>query len=71
MWRGAVGTDPTSDTGLMFEFVTADTATHTLSPLVDGASMESTPTASIPMTVTNNDTVTGTVTVTLTWERVE
>jgi hypothetical protein len=67
----AVGTDPVSDTGVMFEFVTVDTAVHTLSPLVDGTSMETVPSATIPMSVTNNDTVTGTVAVTFTWQRIE
>jgi hypothetical protein len=62
----AVGTDPAGTAGVTFEFVTtAGGVTYPLSPLVDGASLESTPTSSIPMTVTNNDTVTGTVTVTV------
>jgi hypothetical protein len=65
------GTDPTSDAGCMFEYVTPDTAVHTLSPLVDGASMESTPSTAIAMSVTNNDTATGSITVTLTWVRTE
>jgi hypothetical protein len=60
------GTDPASDAGVLLEYITTDTAVHGLSPMPDGASMEATPTANIPMTVTNNDTVTGTVTVTLT-----
>jgi hypothetical protein len=66
-----VGTDPVSDTGVMLEFVTVDTAVHGLSPLTDGASMETVPGASIPMSVTNNDTVTGTVAVTFAWQRIE
>jgi hypothetical protein len=66
-----VGTDPVSDTGVMLEFITVDTAVHALSPLTDGASMETVPGSSIPMSVTNNDTVTGTVAVTFTWQRIE
>lgn len=66
----AVGTDPIWSTGVVLEFVTADTASHPLDPLVSGASMETTPSTSIPMTVTNNGS-TAAVTVTLVYERME
>jgi hypothetical protein len=67
-----VTTEPVSDTGLHFEFVTADTAQHPCGPIVpEGFSLESTPSSAIPMSVTNNDGVTGTVTVTLLYQRVE
>ncbi len=61
----AVGVDPASDAGVVLDYVTADANVHTLSPLVDGANMESTPTATIAMTVTNLDVGAGTVVVTL------
>lgn len=63
----ALGVDPVGDAGCVFEFYAIDTATHTLSPLVDGASQEATPSSSIAMTVTNMDSSTGTVVVTLTY----
>jgi hypothetical protein len=65
-----VGTDPVADAGVALEYVTADTAAHSLSPTVAAASMESTPVVNIPMAVTNNGT-TGTVTVTMIWEAQE
>jgi hypothetical protein len=67
----AVGTDPAGDAGVVLEFVSTDTAVHTLSPLVDGANLEAVPSTAISMAVTNNDTVTGTVTVTLVWIKAE
>jgi hypothetical protein len=66
----AVGTDPLADAGVAFEYVTTDTAVHSLSPTVAAASMESTPVVNIPMAVTNNGT-TSTVTVTMIWEAQE
>lgn len=61
------GTDPASDAGVILDFYATDTSTHALSPLVDGANLETVPTTAISMTVTNYDTATGTVTVTLTY----
>jgi hypothetical protein len=67
-----VGTDPAADAGVTLDYVTtAAGAVYPLSPLVDGADLDASPDASIPMTVTNNDTTTGTVTVTLVWLRQE
>jgi hypothetical protein len=67
----AVGTDPAGDAGVVLDYVTTDTAAHTLSPLVDGANLESSPSTAISMAVTNNDTSTGSVTVTLVWIKAE
>lgn len=67
-----VGVDPASPAGVVLDYVTTGSGvTWALSPLVDGTSLESTPSASIPMTVTNNDTVTGTISVTFTWIKTE
>lgn len=67
-----VGVDPASTIGVVLDYVTpGGGVTYPLSPLVGGVSLESTPSASIPMTVTNNDTATGTVTVTFTWIKTE
>ena len=55
----------------MLEYLTrADALSVVLSPMVLGASMESTPSASIPVSVTNNGSA-GTVTVTVIWEAAE
>jgi hypothetical protein len=66
-----VGTDPAATAGVVLEYITTDTGVKTLSPLVDGASLESSPSGNIPMTVTNRDSVTGTVQVQATWIRTE
>lgn len=66
-----VGTDPASSVGVTFEYVTVDNTSRTLSPLVDGANLESVPTSVVSMAVTNNDTATGTVTVTLVYVQTE
>lgn len=64
----AVGTAPTGDHGLMFEFVTQTTLlAAVLSPAADGSSMETVPSAQIPLSIQNLDSVVGTVVVTLTW----
>ena len=68
----AVGTDPAANSGLMLDFVTTPTMlSAALSPLVDGANLATTPSTSIPITVQNLDTATGTVTVTLTYIKTE
>jgi hypothetical protein len=68
----AVGTSPTGDHGLMLEFVTAASLLSAdLSPTVDGFDGKITPDGAIPITVTNQDTATGTVTVTFTYIRTE
>lgn len=59
-----IGSDPNSDAGVILDYVTADTSVHSLSPLVDGANLESSVSASISMSVTNQDVSTGTITVT-------
>jgi hypothetical protein len=67
----AVRTDPLSTAGVVLDYSTPGTATYTLSPLVYGASAEATPSTTISMSVTNLDTVTGTVAVTLVFLRLE
>lgn len=67
----AIGTDPTSSAGVVLDYVTTGTSAYSLSPLVDGTSLESTPTASIPMTVTNTGSSSAAITVTLTWIKTE
>lgn len=62
--------DPAADAGVVLDYVTTDTSVHSLSPMVDGASLEASPSSSIPLSVTNNGT-TGTVTVTLVWIQTE
>lgn len=58
-----LGANPGLDSGLILEYVTTtETLSSTLSPTVDGYSLEASPTAEIPTTVTNLGT-TGTVTV--------
>lgn len=67
-----IGTDPTGNHGLMLEYVTtASVLAADLSPFVDAASMEGTPSTSIPIRVTNLSVSTGTVATTLTWIRTE
>lgn len=66
------GVDPASNAGVVLDYVTPAASTvYPLSPVVTGFNNESTPSSSISMSVTNNDTATGTVTVTLIWLRVE
>ncbi len=63
-----VGADPTGDHGLIFEFVSTDSLlSAVLSPMVDGANMESTATPDIPITVANRSGVTDTIQVTFTY----
>lgn len=62
--RGA-GYDPSSDAGVVLDYITPDTATHSLSPVVHGANLEAQPIDTISMRVTNLDTAPGTVVVTL------
>lgn len=66
-----IGTDPAADAGVTLDYVTTDTNRHSLSPTVDGESLESTPSSNISMRVTNKDTATGTVTVTFVWLKTE
>lgn len=66
-----VGVDPASSAGVILDYVTTDNSVHSLSPTVTGSNLESAPSANISMRVTNNDTVTGTVTVTLVWLKLE
>ena len=49
-----IGTDPTGNHGVILDYVTTTgTLQSHLSPMVDGANMESTPTTAIPLTITN------------------
>lgn len=67
-----IGTDPQGDHGLVFEFVSSpDFLAASLSPVVEGASLETTPVADIPITITNLDLVAQAVTVSLTWIQTE
>jgi hypothetical protein len=66
----AVGTDPASGAGVVLDVVTVGGAlTVPLSPEADGSSLETVPSANIPLTV--NATNAGTVTATLTWLQTE
>lgn len=68
----AIGTDPAGSAGVVLDYATGQPGqVYTLSPLVDGASLEATPSISIPMTVTNLDATSGPVTVTLVSLRTE
>lgn len=63
-----VGTDPTGDHGLLFEFVTTTgLLSATLNPLVDGATFDTPLASNVPATVTRTGAGTGTVDVTLTY----
>ena len=63
-----IGTDPTGNHGVLLEFVTTSILLSSdLSPLVDGASMETVPSSSIPVNITNMSGESGTVTVTFTY----
>lgn len=66
-----IGTDPTGDHGLLFEYVATGAETVTLNPFVDGASMEVVPVADIPISVQNRSGGSGTVAVTLTFQVTE
>lgn len=59
-----IGIDPASDAGVILDYITAGTSTHSLSPLVDGANLESVVSAFTSMSVTNLDVSTGTIAVT-------
>lgn len=64
--------DPVDDHGLMFEFIsTTSFLSAVLSPMVDGYSLETTPSGDIPYTITNMSGAASPVTVTLTWQRTE
>ena len=68
----AIGTDPGIDSGVVLDYVTtAANLSAGLSPLVDGTDWDASPDFSIPITVDNKDTVTGTVTVTLIYIQTE
>lgn len=67
----AVTVDPAGDAGVVLEFVSTGAHTYSLSPIPVGASLESTPSATIPMTVQNLSGSTSTVTVSFVWEQCE
>lgn len=68
----AIGDDPVGDHGLVLEYITATgLLAATLSPAVDGYSLESTPDIHIPYRITNLSGGTSPVTVTLTWQKTE
>jgi hypothetical protein len=66
-----VKTDPASTAGVVLDYSTPGTAAYTLSPLVYGANTETVPSTTVSMAVTNTDTATGTVAVTLVFLRLE
>lgn len=67
-----VGTAPAIGTNLVLDFVTAAAATvYPLSPRVVGSNDETVPSTTISMAVTNEDSTTGTIVVTLVWLKVE
>lgn len=64
----AAGIDPTGDHGVMAEVVTdGGMLSLDMSPQADGSNLEGSPTADIPITVANLDTVSRAVTVTCTY----
>lgn len=66
----SIGVDPVGDHGLMFEFVgTSTVLSAVLSPFVDGASFENS--SNIPISISNVDTSSGTIQVTLTFMATE
>lgn len=67
----AIGVDPDPASGVTLDYVTSTGDYEPLNPLVDGVSLELPPTATIPMTVTNLDTTTGTVGVSIGYLRTE
>lgn len=64
-------TDPTPDAGVIAEVITTGAQTVLVSPGVIGYNFESSPTTTIPCSVTNKSGVTGTVAVTLTVVQLE
>lgn len=66
-----LGVDPAADAGVVLDYVTPNTSVHSLSPFVDGANLEASPSSTISMSVTNKDSSTGTVAVTLSYLRTE
>lgn len=62
-----IGTDPASNTGVVLDYVTPSNAIYNLSPLVDGANLDTTSSSDIPMCVTNLDAATRSIAVTLTY----
>lgn len=68
----AIGVELVGDHGVMLEYATSiGVLSATLSPEVDGHSMETVPVKTVPITVTNLSGTAGTVTVTLTWKATE
>lgn len=67
----AIGVDPDPGSGVLLDYVTDAGDIEALNPLVDGMSLETIPSSSIPMTVTNLDTTAGLVTVSLGYLRTE
>lgn len=68
----AIGTDPTGDHGLYFEYVsTASLPGGTLSPAVDGATFDASAMGSAPITITNKSGSTRPVTVTFVYVSTE
>ena len=65
------GTDPASDAGVITEIITTSSKIVTLTPAVLGFNDETTPTTNVPIAVTNNSTVTTTITVILTMVKTE
>jgi hypothetical protein len=66
-----VGTDPTGDHGLIFEYVAVGAETRILNPFVDGANMEAVPDNDIPLSIENRSGGASTVAVTFTFQITE
>lgn len=68
----AIGTAPSGNHGLLMEVITGTGAlTMILTPQVDGTNFEASPSSNIPCCITNLDSATSAVTVTLTYIRTE
>ncbi len=65
-----VSTDPTSDAGVVLDYVTGGTGYYSLSPLAGGYNNDSPATTTVYASVTNYGS-TGTVTLTLNWLKAE
>lgn len=61
----AIGIDADPANGVLLDYATVGGRSFVLSPFVDGASLETTPVANIPMTVTNLSATTGPIDVTV------
>jgi hypothetical protein len=66
-----VTTDPADGLGCILDYVTTHSGTYLLSPLVDGSSMETTPSTSITGVIDNPDSSTQTITASFVYQPTE